>query len=149
MRIVFDSKPLQIHEAFHKSTAYERMNFGAFGSGKTYALMDEVHAWCLEQPGIRGLVIRKTVPELRDATEPVFHERMPAELWNAGDTGRQGGHLEHFEYPNGSMVLFRSMDDWNKHRSLNVGFIAYDECNEIDEDSYLGMMARVRQVDLT
>lgn len=149
MNVVFDNQPLPIHESFHRSRVYERMNFGAFGSGKTYAVMDEVHAWCLEQPGIRGVVIRKTVPELRDTTEPIFRERMPAQLWKAGDMGRAGGHLEHFTYPNGSTVLFRSMDDWNKHRSLNVGFIAYDECNEIDEESYTGMMSRVRQVELT
>src|SRR5450759_3773568 len=149
MRIVFDNKPLPIHEAFHKSSAYERMNFGAFGSGKTYAVMDEVHAWALEQPGIRGLIIRKTVPELRDATEPIFRELLPPELWMAGNEARSGGHMERFTFPNGSTILFRSLDDWNKHRSLNVGFIAYDECNEIDEESYLGMASRVRQRDIT
>jgi hypothetical protein len=41
------------------------------------------------------------------------------------------------------------LDDWNKHRSLNLGFIAYDEANEIDEESYMGMSSRVRQVEIT
>jgi PBSX family phage terminase large subunit len=145
----FESTPLPIHEAFHRSTSYERMNFGAFGSGKTYAVVDEAIAWCLEQPGIRGLVARKTIPELRDTTEPIFRERLPAELWRAGEERRTGGHMESFSFPNGSQVLFRSLDDWNKHRSLNVGFIAYDEANEIDEETYMGMSSRVRQRDLT
>mgnify|MGYP001572394936 FL=1 len=148
-QVTFDTTPLPVHIPFHRSTAYERALFGAFGSGKTYALVDEVHAWCLEQPGIRGLVARKTVPELRDTTEPIFLERMPSDLLKAGEIKRSGGHLERFIYPNGSEVLFRSMDDWNKHRSLNVGFIAYDEANEIDEETYQGMSSRVRQRDLT
>lgn len=149
MRIDFENKPLPVHEAFHRSTAYERMNFGAFGSGKTYAVIDEAIAWSLEQPGIRGLIARKTVPELRDTTEPILMERIPAELLKACEIRRSGGHIERVIFPNGSTLLSRSLDDWNKHRSLNVGFIAYDEANEIDEETYLGMSSRVRQRDIT
>lgn len=149
MIVNFETKPLPVHEGFHRSTLYERMLFGAFGSGKTYAVIDEAIAWCLEQPGIRGLIARKTIPELRDTTEPIFRERLPAELWRAGEERRTGGHMESFTFPNGSVVLFRSLDDWNKHRSLNVGFIAYDEANEIDEETYMGMSSRVRQRELT
>ena len=149
MNITFSYRPLPIHAAFHKSTSYERALFGAFGSGKTYAVIAEAIAWALEQPGIRGCVIRKTVPELRDTTEPIFRELLPPELWKSGKERRSGGHMESFTFPNGSVVLFRSLDDWNKHRSLNLGFIAYDEMNEIDEESYLGMSSRVRQRDIT
>jgi phage terminase large subunit len=149
VEITFEYRPLPVHASFHTSTAYERALFGAFGSGKTYAVVAEAIAWCLEQPGIRGLIVRKTAPELRDTVEPIFKEMVPAELWKAGEERRTGGHMESFLFPNGSKVLFRSMDDWNKHRSLNVGFIAYDEANEIDEESYQGMKSRVRQRDLT
>ena len=149
MRVEFGAEPIPVHVPFHTSTAYERALFGAFGSGKTYAICDEAIAWCLEQPGIRGLITRKTVPELRDTTEPVFRERVPHELYAAGEERRSGGHIERFVFPNGSEVLFRSIDDWNKHRSLNVGFIAWDEANEFDEETYLGMSSRVRQRDPT
>ena len=64
-------------------------------------------------------------------------------------TTRVGGHYERFTFPNGSQVLFRSIDDWQKHKSLNVGFIAWDEADEFDEETYLGMSSRVRQRDLT
>lgn len=147
--VTFSYQPLGIHHPFHRSSAYERCLFGAFGSGKTYAICAEAIAWCLEQPGIRGLIARKTVPELRDTTEPIFFEMLPPELYKAGEVKRSGGHAERFIFPNGSEVLFRSLDDWNKHRSLNVGFIAYDEANEIDEESYQGMASRVRQRDIT
>lgn len=149
MRVEFTYRPLPAHETFHKSTSYERMMFGAFGSGKTYAIIAEAIAWCLEQPGIRGCIMRRTVPELRDTTEPIFRELLPPELWRAGKEARSGGHTERFTFPNGSVILFRSCDDANKHRSLNLGFIAYDEANEIDEESFLLMASRIRQRDIT
>lgn len=149
MIIDFTYKPMPIHAAFHQNTSYERMLFGAFGSGKSYAIIAEAIAWCLEQPGIEGAIVRKTVPELKRTTEPVFMKILPPELWHAGHKSRSGGHLESFTFPNGSKLWFFSMDDWNKHRSWNGGFLAYDEANEIDEESYIGMTSRVRQSDIT
>lgn len=147
--VVFGNKSLQVHQPFHTSTAYERCCFGAFGSGKSYTGCDEAIAWCLEQPGVRGLITRKTIPELRDTTEPVFAERVPPDLWNAGHITRAGGHFDTFTFPNGSQILFRSIDDWRKHKSLNLGFIFYDELSEFDEETYIAMRGRVRQKDLT
>lgn len=147
--VAFGGSPIPIHGPFHASGEYERALFGAFGSGKTYAICDEAIDWCFRYPGIRGLITRKTVPELRDTTEPVFFERLPYEVLKAGELRRAGGHAERFIFPNGSEVLFRGIDDWNKHRSLNVGFIAWDEANEFDEETYLGMSSRVRQREPT
>ncbi len=148
-KIEFAYRPLPVHSDFHKSGAYERFLFGAFGSGKTWGICAEAIAWCLEQPGIRGLITRRTVPELRDTTETVFFEILPYELYKAGEVKRTGGHVESFTFPNGSKVLFRAIDDWNKHKSLNVGFIAWDEVDEFDEETYMGMSSRVRQREPT
>lgn len=147
--IRFDYSPLPIHEAFHRSTAPERCLFGAFGSGKTYALCAEAIAMALEQPGSRILICRKTIPELRDTTETVFMDIMPTELFNACTTSRMGGHFEKIVFPNGSTVLFRGIDDWQKHKSLNVCGIFYDEADEFDEETITGMASRVRQRDPT
>jgi PBSX family phage terminase large subunit len=149
VQIDFAYRPIPVHSPFHASRAYERALFGAFGSGKTYGICAEAIAWALEQPGIRGLVTRRTVPELRDTTETVFFELLPDELYRADEVRRAGGHVERFIFPNGSEVLFRSIDDWNKHKSLNVGFIAWDEADEFDEETYLGMSSRVRQREPT
>lgn len=63
MRIEFGNRSLPVHEAFHRSPSKERVCFGAVGSGKSYTICDEAIAWCLQYPGIRGLICRKTVPE--------------------------------------------------------------------------------------
>jgi PBSX family phage terminase large subunit len=147
--IVVPYAPFDVHAPFHRSRAYERHLFGAVGSGKTYAICAEAVAVCLENPGIRGLVTRRTVPELRDTTETVFFDVLPDELREAGTVTRTGGHYESYTFPNGAVVLFRSIDDWNKHKSLNLGFIAWDEMDEFDEETYIGMLTRLRQKDPT
>lgn len=141
--------PIAAHVPFHRSGDYERHMFGAVGSGKTYAVCAEAIAWCLEQPGIRGLVTRKTIPELRDTTETVFFDVLPDALYRAGTATRAGGHYADFTFPNGSKVLFRGIDDWKKHKSLNLGFIAWDEQDEFDLETYIGMKTRLRQKEPT
>lgn len=147
--VSFGYEPMPIHVPFHTSSAYERAMFGAFGSGKTYAVCAEAIAWCLEQPGIRGAIARLTIPSLRDTTEPIFFEMLPPQIVEAGKVRRSGGHVESFTFPNGSKVLFRSLDDPQKWRSLNLGFIVYDEANEVPEDTYMQLKSRVRQRDIT
>lgn len=147
--VTFGYEPMPVHTPFHTSAAYERAMFGAFGSGKTYAVCAEAIAWCLEQPGIRGAIARLTIPSLRDTTEPIFFELLPPEIVAAGKISRSGGHVSSFTFPNGSVVLFRSLDDPQKWRSLNLGFIVYDEANEVPEDTYMQLKSRVRQRDIT
>lgn len=147
--IVFTYKPLPVHVPFHESSSRYRMMFGAFGSGKTYGVLIEAIAWMLEYPGIRGAIARKTVPQLRDAEEPIFLELLPQAFLEKCEIRKSGGHIERIVFPNGSTVLFRSLDDPLKWRSLNLGFIALDEANEASEDDWNEIASRVRQVDPT
>lgn len=145
-RIDFSYKPLGVHAPFHQSLAAERLLVGAFGSGKTWGLMAEAQAIGLEQPGAHIMITRKTVPELRDTTEQVFFEILPPELRKKCKILRSGGHVESCTFPNGTKYIFRSMPDWNEHRSLNLAWIVWDEFNEFSEEEYNGMMSRIRQV---
>lgn len=147
MVVDFEYRPLDVHVPFHTSTARHRALAGAMGSGKSYALCAEAIAWCLEQPGIHGLITRKTVPMLRDSTEKVFFSILPPELYMAGKTSRVSNHIAEFIFPNGSKVTFKSIQDWMEFKSWNLGFIAYDEADEFDEELFMGMSFRLRQVD--
>jgi PBSX family phage terminase large subunit len=141
--------PLPIHVPFHSSPAPERAAIGAFGSGKSYALCDEAIACGLEQPGARMLISRWTAASLKDSTEAVFFDRLPPELYQAGETRRIGGHVDRFIFPNGSIAIFKGLDDWKKLRSANFAWIFVDEADEIDEETWDGLKSRVRQVDIT
>lgn len=144
-QITFDYRPLAVHRAFHASSARRKCLFGAYGSGKTYALCAEAIALALEQPGSDILIVRRTVPELRDTTETVFLSILPPALFQACRPSRIGGHYEKVVFPNGSIVRFRGIDDWVKYRSMNVCAIFWDEADEFDLETVEGMESRIRQ----
>lgn len=145
MNVAFEYKPLPIFVPFHASEAKDRSVIGGFGSGKSTAGCAEAIALGLEYPGVEILVTRKTAPALRDTTEKTFQQLLPPEFWDRCHVGRAGGHLEHVEFPNGSRYLFRAMDDWRKHRSMNLAFILWDEADEFTIEDYEGMQSRIRQ----
>lgn len=146
--IIF-GKPLPVHIPFHISAARFRVNFGAAGSGKSYAGCDEAIKWALQYPGITGMISRKYVTDLRDSTERVFMERMPDELLQQCKLTRSGGHYDRCLFPNGSEILFRGLEEWEKKKSVNLGFLFMDEMTEFDEDTFHGMRTRLRQADRT
>lgn len=149
MILDFGYKPLEIHKPFHTSTAYERVMFGGYGSGKSWALCAEAIATGLEQPGGEHIVIRKTIPSLRDTTEAIFVGLLPDPFLAQCIIKKMGGHIESLQFPNGTKYMFRGLDDWMKLKSLSVAWIWYDEVDEIDQESYEGMMSRVRQREPT
>lgn len=149
MIVNFDYKPLDIHRPFHASSAQYKAIVGGFGSGKSYALCAENIAFCLENPGAKTILARKNIPALRDTTETAFFEILPLDLYKAGTVKRAGGHYESFTFPNGSTTLFRGMEDWTKHKSINVAWIGFDEADELNLETVEGMASRLRQRDPT
>jgi PBSX family phage terminase large subunit len=141
----FEYRPLPRFEAFHRSEAYEASMFGGYGSGKSVALCAEAWAFGFEQPGAEILVLRKTVPALRDTTEQTFQNLAPPEFWDQCDVRRAGGHLESVTTPLGTKYMFRGCDDWTKHKSMNLAGMFFDEADEFSPEDYEGLMSRMRQ----
>jgi PBSX family phage terminase large subunit len=146
MSLVIPYQPLEVLKPFHASLARERYLFGGYGSGKSWALCAEAIAAGLEQPGSEIMVCRKTIPSLRDTTEAIFMSLLPQQFVDACVISRAGGHLNTVLFPNGSLYYFRGMDDWTKHKSHNLAFMFWDEADEMDLESFEGMMSRIRQV---
>jgi hypothetical protein len=138
-------RPLSVYRPFHGSAAKERLLVGGMGSGKTIAECADSVSRGLRVPGIRIVMTRKTVPEVRDTLEPEFINVMPDELYAACTVRRSGGHIESIVAPNGAEWLFRAVDDWQKYKSLNIGHIYWDELSEFDQATYNGMRGRLRQ----
>lgn len=138
-------QPLSVYRPFHASAAKERLLVGGMGSGKTIAESADAISRGLRVPGMRIVLTRKTVPEVRDTLEPEFLNTMPAELYDACTVRRSGGHIESIVAPNGTEWLFRAIDDWQKYKSLNIGHLYWDELSEFDQATYNGMRGRLRQ----
>lgn len=120
--------------AFHASAAKYRLLLGAWGSGKTTALIWEDLAMAFEVPGSLGVVYRATFPALRDTTKRDYLGTVPPELI-AKEVKSEG--REELEFINGSRTLFRCLDDFRKLGSTQFDRIAVDEAWEIDEMSFM------------
>lgn len=154
-------KPFPIHTSLHLSAAREKAALGSVGSGKTLAVCGEAIRWANDVPGRKLMVSRKTVPSLRDTTEAELiamlstppddddDDEVPITLWEIIEreklVKRSGGHIDNFHFPNGSQIMFRSLDNWTKIMSYNLSFIAVDEANEIDFETYVNLVSRLRQ----
>jgi len=145
MEIRFEYTPLPVHLPFHRSTAKAACMFGAVGSGKSYALVSECIAFCLQYPGTMALLCRLYASDLRDSTETIFFELLPHELRRMGKEAKTGGHFESFTFPNGSKVLFRGVADWEKQKSVNYAWIGVDEATQLSFDHFDGLSTRLRQ----
>tara|TARA_R110000868_G_scaffold30259_2_gene112161 strand:+ start:1751 stop:3196 length:1446 start_codon:yes stop_codon:yes gene_type:complete len=158
MEVPFTYEPFPVHIPFHSTAVREKAAIGAVGSGKTLALCADAIGLALSQPGSRIMVARQTIPALRDTTETEFINLLSMRpegadsgttLWDLCDAKRQAGHIDRIYFPNGSEVLFRSLDDWRKHMSLNLAAVFVDEASEIEIDAYNGLKTRIRQQNPT
>lgn len=156
MDIVFPYKPFPVHMGFHLTAAREKCALGAVASGKTIALCADAIMLAVQQPGSKILVCRMTIPSLRDTTEMEFLNLLQMRpeddensnaltLFDLCEMRRSGGHVSQVSFPNGSEVLFKSLDDWRKLMGENLCGIYVDEASEIPYETYLALKSRLRQ----
>jgi PBSX family phage terminase large subunit len=145
VEVRLDYVSLPVHRPFHASTAKHRSMIGALGSGKSLALNMEVIRLCFAFPGLRAVIMRRFVPELRDSTEAAFFEALPAVFNDKKYITRLGGHVDHITFPNGSVVEFRGAEDPDKFKSIEYGLIVFDEVDQIPEADVRKILQRLRQ----
>ena len=115
------------------------MYVGGFGSGKTLAGCHEALHVSLKYPGNFGLIGAQTYPQLRDTTRRTFFEICPDELiknWNKSENL--------LTFINGSELIFRSLDDDSKFKSLNLGWFYIDEGTDVPESVFKMLQSRLR-----
>ncbi len=113
---------------------------GGVGSGKTIAGAAKAIAYALEHPGAVGLVGAPNRTVLRDVTQRALMELLPEECI---DTYRPG--LGRLTLTNGSEILFRSLDDFDHRRGLNLAFAWLDEAILCGYEAWQVIKARLRQ----
>jgi len=117
---------------------------GGMGSGKTTI---GCIAGILETVRVGdnlGLVARRTYRELRDTTRETFLRLIPQGLIKRfSDTDNE---LELYTVDGRvSKVLFRSLDDLDKIKSLNLGWFYIDEASEVSEHFFNVLRTRLRR----
>jgi len=136
-------RPLPKQKLYHESSAKYKCYMGGVGSGKTTALIWECLLLSLEFPGNYGLMGRYTYPELRDTTMFEFFQICPDEVIE--DFKKTENKLI---FKNGSVIIFRHLEDPDKIKSLNLGWFAIDEMTEVPENVFLMLQSRLRRTNV-
>lgn len=118
---------------------------GGYGSGKTFVGSAIGIFLCLQYPGILGLVGAQTYTLVRDTTQRQYFEHLDNMGFKAGVHYKWNASEEKITFANGSEVMFRHLQDPNKIKSLNLGFIEIEEMSDTLESTFKMLVSRLRQ----
>ncbi len=130
-----------------KSGADEILLSGPAGTGKSVACLFRAHLAALNNPGFRGLIVRKTAVSLGSTTLVTFREKVAVDAIAKGITTWYGGSREEaacYRYPRGSAIVVGGMDKPQKIMSSEYDLIFADEATELTVDDWEAMKTRLR-----
>lgn len=116
---------------------------GSRGGGKTLWLIQYMAAYCEKHAGIRVAIYRRTFPSLQETIIP----RAKEVLVRTGRARSKEGNPTTFTFPNGSVMVCRSVVDQNKVEALRGAEYAisgFEELTEFEKSQYEELRASVR-----
>lgn len=120
---------------------------GPAGTGKSRACLEKLHLMALKNPGMRGLILRKTLVSLTSTGLVTFQEHVAQEAIATGIVKFFGGSAKEaaaWKYRNGSQLVVGGMDNPTKIMSSEYDVIYVQEAIEIDEDDWEKLLTRLR-----
>ncbi len=137
--VIWTPQPKQLE--FQRRGEYEALYGGAAGGGKSDALIIEALRQ-VEIPHYKGLILRKTYPELSELVEKslnYYRRAYPGAKYN------ESRHT--WTFPGGAKILFGSMQhpkDRIKYQGRAYDFIGFDELTHFTWDEYSYLFSRNR-----
>jgi len=118
---------------------------GPAGTGKSYAALWKVHLAAMRHPGMRALMVRKTLVSLTGSALVTFRER----VLGSGNFGVAffGGSKDRpaaFLYPNGSTIAVGGMDKATKIMSAEYDLVYTNEATELTVADWEAITSRLR-----
>lgn len=133
-------------EAFNRREG-EVVLAGAAGTGKSRAAMEKLHMMALLNPGMRGLILRKTATSLTSSALKTWERDVIAEALQDGSVYFHGGSTREppaYRYSNGSTVAIGGMDKPIKVMSTEYDVAYVQEATEFTEDEWESLTTRMR-----
>lgn len=138
-RYLYVPTPKQVE--FHASPAKNRLFGGAAGGSKSHAIRWGMYRRALAIDGYEGLLLRRTMPELRKT----HLRRMAREVPMLGGVYRKTEYIA--EFPNGSLIECGHLDDESavdKYLSTEYDEANADEGSTFDGEFLLELSTRAR-----
>jgi phage terminase large subunit len=118
---------------------------GGYGSGKTFCGSLLGVSLCKKYTGIRGLVGALTFPIVRDTTLVSYFEHLDYYGYKKGKDYEFYKTEAKIKFSNGSEIIFRHLEESEKLKSLNLGFVEIEEMSDIPENTFKMLLGRLRQ----
>lgn len=122
---------------------------GGYGNGKSYAASIKGLTLLGTFPKYRIAICRRSVTDLKRSTMSTFFKVCPPALYDDKKGGNRADSLNYLRLINGSEVFWLHLDDADEStvRGLEVNSVIIDQAEEISENMYRHLSARVGRWD--
>jgi hypothetical protein len=122
---------------------------GGYGNGKSYAASLKAVMRLATFPKYRVAICRYSTVDLKRSTMSTFFKVCPADLYDPHRGGGRADSLNYTKLINGSEIFWMHLDDADEQtvRGLEVNMVIVDQAEEISENMYNHLSARVGRWD--
>lgn len=108
----------------------------AWGTGKSFAAIIRAMMLSEESPDNLGVIFRKEYTDLRDSTVKDFEKY----------TGLTVNSQREVKLSNGSVIMFRHLEEMNNIQNMNLGWFWIEQAEELDsDDQFFTLRGRIRR----
>lgn len=129
------------------SRAPELLLSGPAGTGKSRALLERLLVMALKYPGMRGLIVRKTLVSLGSTALVTWRQNVATQAIEAGLMRYYGGSAEEapqYRFTNGSRIMIGGMDKPSRIMSSEYDVVYVQEAIELDAADWEAITTRLR-----
>jgi phage terminase large subunit len=133
--------------ALFRSRFPEILLSGPAGTGKSMACLTKLMLQAVKYPGMRGLIIRKTLVSLGSTALVTWREKVISGLLKSGQVWFYGGSAQEpaqYRFGNGSVIVIGGLDKSTKIMSSEYDVIYVQEAIELSEDDWEKLTTRLR-----
>ena len=141
---VAEFNPVGGNLEFYGATDPEVLAVGPAGTGKTMAAVWKLHDVAMGVPGVRILMARKVLEDLKTGALATYTNHVKPELDGVITFGGNRFYPGEFRYPNGSVIHVVGMDKPGKVMSAEYDIIFVNEATEISEEILQALKSRLR-----